>query len=309
MIFDKTGTLTYGKPQLTEQLVAAGYEPQTVLALAAGVERYSKHPLAEAIVEAAQREQLAVEEAAEVIEKPGQGLVGTISGSEVRITGRKDFLRQFPDRAELLPPQASGLECIVLLNQQYAATYRFRDAPRREGAPFIGHLYPSHGIDRVLMVSGDRESEVRYLAELVGVTELHAEKTPEEKLTIVRAETSRAHTIYVGDGINDAPALLAATVGLAFGQNSDVTTEAAGAVILDSSLQKVDELLHISRRMRTIALQSAVGGMAVSVLAMGFAAIGWLPPVAGAVTQEIIDLVAVANALRAAFPPRDLSDF
>jgi len=102
---------------------------------------------------------------------------------------------------------------------------------------------------------------------------------------------------------------MAATVGIAFGQNSDVTTEAAGAVVIDSSLEKVDELMHISHRMRRIALQSAVGGMAVSVVAMFIAATGYLPPVAGALTQEVIDVFAVVNALRVVLPPRSLKDF
>ena len=102
---------------------------------------------------------------------------------------------------------------------------------------------------------------------------------------------------------------MAATVGIAFGQNSDVTTEAAGAVVMDSSLQKVDELMHIGGRMRRIALQSAVGGMLISVVAMLIAAAGYLPPVAGAITQEVIDVFAVANALRVAWPPASLTDY
>ncbi len=116
-----------------------------------------------------------------------------------------------------------------------------------------------------MIVSGDRMSEVRYLATQVGITEIHAEKSPEEKLAIVRQESKAAPTLYVGDGINDAPAMMAATVGIAIGQNTDVTAEAAGVVIMDNSLEKVDEFMHISRRMRRIALQSAVGGMALSV--------------------------------------------
>jgi P-type E1-E2 ATPase len=197
----------------------------------------------------------------------------------------------------------------VLIDDRYAATYRFRDAPRREGATFVRHLHPRHGVNRVMLLSGDRASEVQYLADLVGIRDILAEKSPEEKLAIVQAETAAADTLFVGDGINDAPALMAATVGIAFGQNSDVTTEAAGAVVMDSSLDKVDELMHISRRMRRIALQSAVGGMAVSVVAMFIAAAGYLPPVAGALTQEVIDVFAVINALRVALPPRSLKDF
>ena len=136
-------------------------------------------------------------------------------------------------------------------------------------------------IDRVMLLSGDRPAEVQYLAELVGIPEVLGGKSPEEKLEIVRERDGAGPTIFVGDGINDAPALIAATVGIAFGQNSDVTTEAADAVVMDSSLGKVDEFLHISRRMRRIALQSALGGMAASTVGMLFAAAGYLPPVAG----------------------------
>jgi P-type E1-E2 ATPase len=150
---------------------------------------------------------------------------------------------------------------------------------------------------------------VRYLADIVGIAHVYASQSPEEKVAIVRDETAKAPTLFVGDGINDAPALATATVGIAFGQASEVITEAAGAVILDSMLERVDELLHIGRRMRRIALQSAVGGMALSAIGMAAAAAGWLSPVAGALTQEAIDVIAVVNALRAALPPRTLRDF
>jgi P-type E1-E2 ATPase len=149
---------------------------------------------------------------------------------------------------------------------------------------------------------------VRYLAEQVGISEIHAQQSPEQKLALVRDETTKAKTLYVGDGINDDPAMMAATVGMAIGQNSDVTAEAAGVVVMDNSLKKVDEFMHISRRMRIIALQSAVGGMALSVIGMAFAATGHLTPVAGAITQEVIDVLAVLNALRAAFPPKVIHD-
>ena len=128
-------------------------------------------------------------------------------------------------------------------------------------------------------------------------------------MSITRAEAAKAPTIFIGDGINDAPALATATVGLAFGHHNEITANAAGAVVMDTSLKRVDELLHIARRMRRIALESAVGGMALSVVGMGLAAAGLLPPVSGAVAQEIIDLAAVLNALRAAVPGGRLSDY
>ena len=307
-IFDKTGTLTYGEPTLTEQLVAPGFEQREVLTLVASLERYSKHPLARAILAAAAGDAIQLPEATEVSEEPGQGLRGTVSGHQVQITSRGKLAALALAGADQLPPLAGGLECIVVIDQRYAAAFRFHDAPRAESRSFVSHLGPKHHFARVMIVSGDRESEVRYLADQVGITDVHAAQSPEQKLAIVRKETGAARTLYVGDGINDAPAMMAATVGMAIGQNSDVTAEAAGVVIMDNSLKRVDEFMHISRRMRLIALQSAVGGMALSVLGMGFAATGHLSPVTGAIAQEVIDVLAVLNALRAAFPPRVIHD-
>jgi P-type E1-E2 ATPase len=208
-----------------------------------------------------------------------------------------------------LPEATIGLECLVLFDERLAAVLRFRDVPRQESRPFIAHLKPRHGARRVLLLSGDREEEVRHLARQVGISEIHFGKSPEEKVAIVAAATELEKTLFVGDGINDAPAMLMATVGIALGSNSDVTSEAADAVVLDSSLEKTDELIHISRRMRRIALESAIGGMVLSMAGMAFAATGWLSPVAGAVAQEAIDLAAVLNALRVAFYYRRLADF
>lgn len=309
IIFDKTGTLTYGIPELTEQIVAPGFDPEDVLRLVASLEQYSKHPLARAILGAANASKLQLADANEVAEPPGQGLKGVVSGRKIRITNRSKLLRETHAPEPNLPPVAAGLECVIAIDGAYAATYRFHDAPRRETKPFIDHLEKNHHFKEVLLVSGDRESEVRYLADLVGLKTVYSSKSPEEKVAIVRQETGKAKTLFLGDGINDAPALMTATVGIAFGLNSDITTEAAGAVIMDASLTRVDEFFHISRRMRSIALESAVGGMALSLLGMLFAASGYLPPVEGAITQEIIDIFAIANALRAALPPKTLIDF
>jgi heavy metal translocating P-type ATPase len=305
LIFDKTGTLTYGRPTLTEIICAEGFEKQEVLQLAASLEQYSKHPLAGAIVGEAQKQETKLLAVTELSEPPGEGLRGAVEGRTVRITGRK----QAEEAGAVLPPISSGLECAMFIDERYAATMRFHDAPRGDSRLFIQHLKPRHGVRKVMLVSGDRESEVRYLANSVGITEVRAGKSPEEKVAIVKEETAKAKTLFVGDGINDAPALTAATVGVAFGSQSDIITEAADAVILEPSLGKIDELMHIGRRMRRIALQSALGGMLASMVGMIAAAMGYLPPIGGAVAQEIIDLFAVLNAVRVALPSDDLQDF
>lgn len=304
LIFDKTGTLTYGKPKLSEIKCARGFHHDEVLKLAASLEVYSKHPLAHAILEEAHAKGLPTEPAVEISERPGEGLQGTVAGRKVLITGRNKVPRR-----EDLPEIASGLECLVFIDAQFAAAIRFHDSPRTESNLFVRHLQPRHAVTRVILVSGDRDSEVRHLAGIVGIQEVHSAKSPEEKVEIVREETKREKTLFVGDGINDAPAMQAATVGVAFGLSSDITSEAADAVVMETSLGKVDELIHIGRRMRHIALESAVGGMLLSIGGMIFAAFGLLPPIAGAVTQEIIDLAAVLNAVRVALPAKGLTDF
>jgi heavy metal translocating P-type ATPase len=308
LIFDKTGTLTYGRPALTDVIYASGQTREGILQMAASLEQYSKHPLALTISRAAQQEGISLAPVSEISEKPGEGLQGTIEGRQVLITGRKKVMALGDAIASKLPPPTAGMECILLVDGGYAATLQFRDTPRQESRSFITHLGPRHHVNRVLLLSGDREAEVRYLAGEVGISEILASQSPEEKVAVVTAESKLAKTMFVGDGINDAPAMQAATVGVAFGQNSDITAEAADAVVLETSLSKVDELIHIGRRMRRIAMQSAVGGMAISMIGMGFAAAGFLPPVAGAVMQEVIDVAAVVNALRVVFPAQELSD-
>jgi P-type E1-E2 ATPase len=272
-----------------------------VLTAAASLEVFSRHPLAGAIVKAAEEAKLSLENVDLASEKPGEGLRGRIGDKKVQITGRA--------KLNALPPVAGGLECLVFLNDVYAGALRFHDEPRAESHSFVNHLKPRHGAAKVILLSGDRESEVQYFANQLGIAEMHSGKSPEEKVAIVQQETRLADTLYVGDGINDAPAMLNATVGVAFGNANDITAEAADAVVLEPSLVKVDELIHIGRRMRKIALQSALGGMALSMIGMIAAAMGYLPPVAGAVTQEFIDLAAVLNAVRVSLPAKELTDF
>ena len=308
MIVDKTGTLTYGRPALTNQNYFNGFGNETAFAFTASLEQYSKHPLASAILAAAKEAKLNLMEVRHISEPPGQGLTGVVDNHTVRITSRNKLLKEGKKDLAQQIPAGSGLECVVLVDEKLAAHFTFHDVPRHESVSFITHLAPKHKFQKVMIVSGDREEEVRYLAAQVGIKEIYAGKTPEEKVTIVQQQNKLQPTVYVGDGINDAPAMTVATVGIALGQNSDITTEAAGAVIIESSLEKVDELMHISRRMRRVALQSAVGGMILSIVGMMIAAAGYLTPVAGAISQEIIDVFAILNALRVAIRPKELSD-
>lgn len=308
MILDKTGTLTYGKPNLTELIPYENYDSLEILKLVASIERYSKHPLATAILERAAQEKVQLQEAAHISEPKGEGLQGSVNGHQIQITSRRQ-MEKFGLHQELsLLPQGAGLECVVIIDGKLAAYFHFHDTPREEGKSFVQHLRPKHGINKVMIVSGDRQEEVDYLARQVGISEVYANKSPEEKVDIVVKETQSAKTAYLGDGINDAPALVAATVGIAFGQNSDITAEAAGAVILDNSLERVDEFFHISSRMRKIALESALGGMFLSIVGMLIAAFGYLPPVAGAIAQEVIDVLVILNALRTIWKPTILTD-
>jgi P-type E1-E2 ATPase len=208
-----------------------------------------------------------------------------------------------------LPGPETGLECLVAIDDRVAALLRFRDTPRFESQAFVRHLAPRHGIDRMLLVSGDRAPEVEYVAAVVGLTEVYAGQSPEQKLAITRAETARQPTLFVGDGLNDAPAMRAATVSVAIGHGQEVVADAADVVILEGALSRVDELLHIARRTRRIALQSAVGGIVLSLIGMGVAAGGWLPALAGAIAQEVIDAAAIINALRTAGRSGTLTDY
>lgn len=313
MILDKTGTLTYGRPELTDIEVLEPYDRQRVLSWAASLERYSRHPLSQAVQSAAQQSGCPLVEAEEISEPPGRGIQGRLGGHQVALLGRKQLT---PEQSARLEAKDSGLEAILLVDGEPAACLRFRDQPRTDTAAFLEHLNGRHGFQKLMIVSGDRAREVNYLAEKVGLhslggvtTEVHSGQSPEQKLEIVRQETLQRPSLYLGDGINDAPALTAATVGLAMGQHSEITSEAAGAVILDSSLRKVDEFLHIGKRLRHVALQSALGGIFLSLLGMLLAAAGYLTPVQGAVGQELIDLAAVLNALRTSLTPRGLSDY
>ncbi|HST77581.1 MAG TPA: HAD-IC family P-type ATPase, partial [Verrucomicrobiae bacterium] len=273
--FDKTGTLTYGRPVLTDIVCKPDITKSQVLGYAAALEQYSRHPLAHAILDAARSRGIANVVPAEVSERPGAGLSGKVAGHQVHITGRTQAIAAgWVDRSQL-PPIESGLECLVIVDGAFSALFRFHDEPRSDSSSFIRHLRPRHRAREVVLLSGDRQSEVEHLARIVGIQQIYAGATPEEKLKLVTEETLRHKTLFVGDGINDAPAMLAASASVALGsQSSDIATEAADAVVMDSSLRKVDELMHIAGETRRIALQTAIGGMLLSGIGMLLAAFG-----------------------------------
>ena len=305
LIVDKTGTLTYGKPSLTEILCTGRWPRRTLLQFAASLERYSKHPLASAVLNGANDEAIPLLTPQDVSESPGRGLSGHIEGHVVTLTGRG----KLPSEArKTLSELATGLECVLLIDDELAGLMRFHDQPRHESKPFLSHIESHHGFDNITLLSGDRPSEVSYFAAGLGISDVYGGKSPEEKVSIVREMTLRRPTLFLGDGINDAPAMMNATVGIALGVNSDITSEAAGAVVPQSSLGSVDELIHIGRRMKRIAITSAVGGMLLSVIGMGAGALGYLAPIEGAILQEFIDLLSILNSLRMILPTAPLSD-
>jgi heavy metal translocating P-type ATPase len=304
-IFDKTGTLTYGQAELQDITIFPGFSKDFVLQHVAALERFSKHPLALAIVKAAQEKSLILPRALHVAEKPGEGLKGYVAGHLIQITNRKNISS---DQLQKLPLQQTGMESIILIDNKIAAVFHFRDTLRVEGYSFIRHLAPMHQFKKIIIISGDQASEVKDIAKKLGVKHIYANQTPEQKVDLVRAETRKSPTLFMGDGINDAPALAVATVGLAFGAHNVITSEAAGAVFLEKSLLKVDELIHMSTLMRRVALMSAGGGIFLSLIGMYFAAIGMISPVYGALLQEGIDILAILNALRLTWRTKAMAD-
>jgi P-type E1-E2 ATPase len=174
IVFDKTGTLTYGRPALSEILCTPEFTKEEVLQAVASLERYSKHPLSRAVLDAAQVAHLPMECVSEISERPGEGLLGIVGKRSIQITSRN----KISDRTISLPAVTSGLECVVLFDDLYAATLRFHDSPRTDSRTFIEHLRPRHAVSRVLIVSGDRDQAVRHLAEQVGITDLHFSQEP-----------------------------------------------------------------------------------------------------------------------------------
>lgn len=301
LMMDKTGTLTMGSPTVIDVATAPGRDAMEILRVAASVDQMSPHVLAEAIVTAARARDLQLSLPTEVVEEPGQGVTATLDGRRVHVgkltqaTANAEWARAVVNRA-LLDGAAIAW---VSVDGRAVGAVLLRD-PLRRHAPRTLRRLREAGLNRLVMLTGDRAGPAREVADVLGLDEVYAEQTPADKVAAVRAECDRAVTVMVGDGVNDAPALAAATVGVAMGaRGATASSEAAAIVLTTDRLERLADAMDIARWSRRIAVQSAVVGMILSLAAMGIAALGWLPPAVGALVQEGIDVAVILNALRA----------
>jgi heavy metal translocating P-type ATPase len=308
VLFDKTGTLTVGLPDVQEVLALGGPSASEALRLAASVDRMSAHPLGEALVRAARDRDLALAPAARIVEDPGQGIAGQVDGHRVAVGSRSFLTAHGYDPtdvagASLAVGRGSGeAHVLVGVDGHLAAVIVMADELRPDAEGIVERLR-SEGVRHVAMASGDRRSVAERVGRQLGVDRVYAEQSPGDKLDVVRSlrdDASLAPVIMVGDGVNDAPALALADLGIAMGTaGATVSAQTADAVITVDRIDRVADAVHTGRRSLFIARQSVLAGMGLSIAAMGVAAAGYLPPVAGALFQELIDLAVILNALRA----------
>ncbi len=307
MLFDKTGTLTQGQPTLADVVTAGDHvDADEILRLAASLDQVSPHVLASSIVTAAARRRLQLQMPEDVHEEHGYGLRGTVGSHEVRVgkaawivgDTQPAWVRQVRRRADL----DGSLTVFVGVDGEPAGAFLLDD-PIRPDAPRMVRALREVGISRVVLVTGDRADIADAVGRIVGVDSVLADCDPADKLAAIEREAALASTIMVGDGVNDAPALAAAGVGVALAsRGATASSEAADVVLTVDRLDALADAILIARRSKRIALQAVLVGMGLSLVAMVAAAAGLLPPAIGAVTQEVIDVLAIGIALRAVLP-------
>jgi heavy metal translocating P-type ATPase len=301
LVMDKTGTLTMGRPVVVDVVAAPRRDPTEILRLAASVDQLSPHVLAEAIVTEALTRGLQLSLPTGVVEQPGRGVAASIDDRRIQVgklpgdTERAGWARAVVNRARL----DTAAIAWVSIDGQPAGAVLLRDPLRRDAPRTVRRLRQA-GLNRLVMLTGDRAEPAREVATVLGLDEVYTEQSPADKVAAVRTERERAVTVMVGDGVNDAPALAAATVGVAMGaRGATASSEAADVVLTTDRVDRLADAMDIAHWSRRIAVQSAVVGMSLSLLAMAIAALGWLPPAPGALLQEGIDVAVILNALRA----------
>ena len=300
LILDKTGTLTDGRPQIVSIDSHDGMVADDILRYAAALDQASKHPVAQAIVAAARDRGLTLPIPEDVAEIPGEGVIGFIDGRQV-IVGGDGFVagrvgRLSGDHPEL----AAGSVMVAVAVEGRLAAHLVMSDPLREGAAEMLASLRQQGVARILLATGDRAEVAARVTEGLGLDGIRAGLTPDEKVLLVLTEHKNGPVMMVGDGVNDAPALAAADVGVAMGaRGAAASAEAADVVLLVDRVDRIAPGIEIARRSRRIALESVVAGISLSVLGMIAAAFGYLTPVQGALLQEAIDVAVILNALRA----------
>ena len=307
VLLDKTGTMTLGSPQVEDVVALDGIGEEELLRLAASLDQLSAHVLAESLVHEAERRGLALSEPEGAVEDPGQGMAGVIDGRSVAV-GSPGWLRRRGHDLAAAPEAPSdgdgaGLARVLIgVDGRLAGVIVMADH-LRDDARELPQALRAAGVRRVAMVTGDRRAVAERIGADTGLDDVYAEQSPEDKLDVVRAmraDSELAPVVMVGDGVNDAPALAIADVGIAMsGPGATVSSETADAVIVVDRIDLVATAVAIGRRALGIARQSVVFGIGLSAVAMGFAAFGYIPPVAGAFLQEGIDVAVILNALRA----------
>jgi heavy metal translocating P-type ATPase len=304
VLLDKTGTVTSGRPRVAQVHPLPGWHANEILRLAGSLDQVSVHPFAPAIVEAAHVRGGALVLPSDVHEEVGQGIRGDVGGVAVRVGQLHYTLAGEPVPPDLRRVRRRGaIEgrsiVYVAVDGEPAGAIALHD-PIRPDTPRAIQALRAAGINHILMVTGDRAEIADLVGDTIGVDRVLAERSPEEKLDAVHEAARLGRTIMVGDGINDAPALALADAGVAMGaRGATAASEAADVVLTNDRLDGLADAVRIARRTRRIAWQSAVTGIALSAVAMVFAALGYLTPVAGAIVQEVIDLAVILNALRA----------
>ena len=299
MVLDKTGTLTVGRPAVTEVLTASGWSVREVLRLAASADQLSPHVLAEAVVAEARSRRVELTLPRDLVEEPGRGVCAIVDGRQVRV-GKGEAPESLWARAAVSRAGLDGCALVwIEVDGVVVGAVLLKDPLRADAGRTLRRLR-SAGIARLVMLTGDRAEPAREVGAVLGLDEVRSQQTPRSKVDAVRAERERGITVMVGDGLNDAPALAAATVGVAMGaRGSTASSEAADVVLTTDRLDRLADAMEIARYSRRIAVQSAAAGMGLSLTAMALAAAGLLPPAYGALLQEGIDVAVILNALRA----------